>query len=107
MIRNEQSVEIIKLRKNLEAKLSSPSKVSRLRSKENYKAFSANDKFIENEVERQRRALIEENELLKKRLRASDTIANSSNHDRAKFMEGASWIIKKAHFETEKHIHNL
>jgi hypothetical protein len=40
-------------------------------------ASKVQDKFIENEVERQRRALVEENEILKKRLRATETIANT------------------------------
>ena len=59
---------------------------------------------MENELERQRRSLIEENELLKKRLRAIETIVNSGNQERAKFMEGASWIAKKAHTEIERHV---
>jgi hypothetical protein len=49
------------------------------RSKENFQAFKGNEQFIENELERQRRQLIEENEILKKRLRAIDTIINSGN----------------------------
>ena len=40
--------------------------------------------------------LTEENEILKKRLRAVETIAQSGNLERAKFMEGASWIARKA-----------
>lgn len=59
---------------------------------------------MDNEIERQRRALVEENEVLKKRLRAVETIIQSGSTERAKFMEGASWIAKKAHIETEKHI---
>mmetsp|Transcript_14254 Transcript_14254/g.24250 ORF Transcript_14254/g.24250 Transcript_14254/m.24250 type:complete len:99 (-) Transcript_14254:143-439(-) len=39
--------------------------------------------------------LTEENELLKKRLRAVETIAQSGNLERAKFMEGASWVARK------------
>ncbi len=61
----------------------------------------------ENEVERQRRALIEENEVLKKRLRGVETILQSGSSEKSKFMEGASWIAKKAHIETEKHIQKL
>ena len=86
-IRNENSVEIIKLRKNLESKLrsasigvsTSHSSVKTQRSKENFQAFKGNEQFVENELERQRRQLIEENELLKKRLRAIETIVNSGN----------------------------
>ncbi|TNV79973.1 hypothetical protein FGO68_gene1178 [Halteria grandinella] len=114
-IRNEHSVEIIKLRKNLDSRLRSASSAYAstkgsspgMRSKENFQAFKGNEHFVENELERQRRALIEENELLKKRLRAIETIVNSGNQERAKFMEGASWIARKAHVETERHIQKL
>ena len=79
-IRNEHSVEIMKLVKNLEMKHgSSQGAKGTLRSKENFMAGRVQEKFIENEVERQRRALFEENEVLKKRLRAVDTIANTSS----------------------------
>lgn len=64
-------------------------------------------KAIDFEVERQRRALVEENDLLKRRLRALETIAQSGNSERTKFMEGASWIAKKAHIECEKHIQKV
>jgi hypothetical protein len=114
-IRNEHSVEIIKLRKTLESRLrlasssayASTKAGKSVGSKENFQAFKGNEQFVENELERQRRALIEENELLKKRLRAIETIVNSGNQERAKFMEGASWIAKKAHIEIEKHIQKL
>lgn len=110
-IRNEHSVEIIKLRKTLDSRLRSASygkpSSAAVRSKENFQAFKGNEQFVENEIERQRRALIEENETLKKRLRAIETIVNSGNQERAKFMEGASWIAKKAHVETERHIQKL
>ena len=112
-IRNEHSVEVIKLRKNLESKLRSVSSATlssqskTQRSKENFQAFKGNEQFVENELERQRRALIEENELLKKRLRAIETIVNSGNQERAKFMEGASWIAKKANTEIERHIERV
>ena len=46
--------------------------------------------------------LTEENELLRKRLRAVETIAQSGNLERAKFMEGASWIAKKGEQESNK-----
>lgn len=119
-IRNEHSVEIMKLRKNLEQKLKSEgingklggkevgdSSGKALKSKENFKAFKGSEKFAENEIERQRRALYEENEVLKQRVRALETIVNSGSTERSKFMEGASWIAKKAHVEAEKHIQRL
>jgi len=37
-------------------------------------------------------------------LGAVETIVGSANHEKAKFMEGASWIAKKTHIETEKHV---
>jgi hypothetical protein len=39
--------------------------------------------------------LTEENELMKKRLRALENIAKSGTLERAKFMEGASWLCRK------------
>lgn len=70
----------MKLIKSLEGKLGEHNGTkSSLRSKENFMAGKANDKFIENEIERQRRSLVEENEILKKRLRAIETITNSSS----------------------------
>lgn len=51
--------------------------------------------------------MIEENEVLKKRLRGLETIVQSGSTEKTKFMEGASWIAKKAHIETEKHIQKL
>ena len=65
------------------------------------------DVFADNEAERQRRLLNEENEILKKRLRAVETIANSGNLERIKFMEGASWIANKAMQEANKHNQKL
>jgi hypothetical protein len=32
---------------------------------------------------------------------------NSGNQERAKFMEGASWIAKKAHTEIERHVQKV
>ena len=109
-IRNEHSVEIMKLRRSMDMKMRDNSSENKLmvgRCKENFQAYKGSEKFVENEIERQRRALLEENELLKKRLRAVETIANSGNTERAKFMEGASWIAKKAHVETERHIQRM
>lgn len=45
------------------------------RGKDNLAAFAVKDVFADNEAERQRRMLTEENELLKKRVRAIETIA--------------------------------
>lgn len=83
-IRNENNVEIMKLKKSLEQKLLSEgfSKKaaagafdSGASAKDNLNAYAVKDVFADNEAERQRRMLTEENELLKKRLRAVETIA--------------------------------
>lgn len=109
-IRNENNVEVMKLKKSLEQKLMQEgfSRGQAVGSfdggsaKENMSAFAVKDVFADNEAERQRRMLTEENELLKKRLRAVETIAQSGNLERAKFMEGASWIAKKGTQEASK-----
>jgi hypothetical protein len=44
---------------------------------------------------------------LKKRVRAIETIANSGNLEKIKFMEGASWIATKALKEANNHNQNL
>ena len=53
-IRNEHSVEIMRLRRNLEAKLQESGfhKGSGISMKENIDAQKGKDKFIENEIER-------------------------------------------------------
>lgn len=107
-IRNEQNVEIMKLKKSLENRLLKEGIArgqaigSFDRAKDNQAAFAVKDVFADNEAERQRRILTDENELLKKRVRAIETIAQSGNLERAKFMEGASWIAKKGAVESSK-----
>ena len=73
------------------------------KAKDNHSAYQVKDVFADNEAERQRRLLNEENEMLKKRLRAVEAIANSGNIERIKFMEGASWIANKGMQEASKH----
>jgi hypothetical protein len=51
--------------------------------------------------------LTEENELLRKRVRAIETIAQSGNLERAKFMEGASWVANKGVQESNKFVQKL
>ena len=43
--------------------------------------------------------LVEENEFLQKKVRALETLMQSANLERAKFMEGASWVGNKAKTE--------
>lgn len=106
-IRNENNVEIMKLKKSLEQRLQKEGFTKRQigegKAKDNLAAHQVKDVFADNEAERQRRLLNEENEILKKRLRAVETIANSGNLERIKFMEGASWIANKAMQEANKH----
>mmetsp|Transcript_34993 Transcript_34993/g.53717 ORF Transcript_34993/g.53717 Transcript_34993/m.53717 type:complete len:114 (+) Transcript_34993:941-1282(+) len=80
-IKNENNVEVMKLKKSLEQRLISEG-VQRNhavgsfdKAKDNHKAHQAKDMFADNEAERQRRLLTEENELLKKRLRAVEAIS--------------------------------
>mmetsp|Transcript_30532 Transcript_30532/g.22642 ORF Transcript_30532/g.22642 Transcript_30532/m.22642 type:complete len:242 (-) Transcript_30532:225-950(-) len=102
-IRNEHAVEVTRLRKTLGQKLEGGR--ASLRSVENFRARKESEQFHgDSEVERQRRALVQENEVLKKRLRAVETIAKSGNLEKQKFMEGATWIAKKAHLQVEQHI---
>ena len=51
--------------------------------------------------------LTEENELLRKRVRAIETIAQSGNLERMKFMEGASWVANKGVAESNKFVQKL
>ena len=60
--------------------------------------------FADNEVERQRRLLIEENEKLNRRLRGAENILASKTMERKQFMEGASWTAKKAQIEAQSHV---
>lgn len=63
--------------------------------------------FADNEVERQRRLLIEENEKLNRRLRGAENILASKTMERKQFMEGASWSVKKSQNESERHVSKL
>ena len=112
-IRNENNVEVMKLKRSLEDRLLKEgvtrSKVvgSFDRAKDNQNAFNVKDVFADNEAERQRRMLTEENELLRKRVRAIETIAQSGNLERMKFMEGASWVANKGVAESNKFVQKL
>lgn len=77
-IRNENNVEIMKLKKSLDSVLSQSTRSGTQMSskaKQNLEAFNQKDVFGDNEAERQRRMLTDENEILRKRLRAVETIA--------------------------------
>lgn len=69
-IRNENSVEIMRLKKVIENQNSADG--GKLGAREHHTAHRVQASFADNEVERQRRLLIEENDKLKKRLRACE-----------------------------------
>ena len=71
---------------------------------DNHTAYKVQASFADNEVERQRRMLIEENEKLNRRLRGAENILASKTLERKQFMEGASWVAKKAQTEAEVHV---
>jgi hypothetical protein len=107
-IRNEHSVEVLKLRKNLEDRFSMG--ISSGRSaltqglKENATLVrptgSTSGDF---EIEKQRRHLIQENEILSQRVRALEQMVKGGTTEKAKFTEGAKWIAKKTSFEAQNH----
>jgi hypothetical protein len=76
-------------------------------AREHHIASKVTASFADNEVERQRRLLIEENDLLKKRLRACEQIMASGSEERRHFMQGASWVAKKAQIESDRHMAKL
>jgi hypothetical protein len=98
-IRNEHSVEILKLRKNLEDRFS-----SQRSGKENATlvrpSSSTSGDF---EIEKQRRQLIQENETLAQRVRALESIVKGGSTEKAKFTEGAKWIAKKTSASAQSH----
>lgn len=101
-IRNENAVEVTKLKKALLEKHSSNNYGSM--AKENLNGNQAMASMLaDNEVERQRRQLTEENESIKAQLRAAEALLRSGTQERVKFMEGASWIAKKTASEGEHH----
>ena len=51
--------------------------------------------------------MIEENDKLKKRLRACEQILASGTEERRHFMQGASWVAKKSQIEAERHVSKI
>ena len=47
--------------------------------------------------------MIEENDKLKRRLRGAENLLASGTQERKQFMEGASWVAKKAQIESDRH----
>jgi hypothetical protein len=69
-IRNENLVEITRLKKVIEGNRQGEGRS--LKAPDHHIANKVKASFADNEVERQRRLLIEENEQIKKRLRACE-----------------------------------
>lgn len=107
-IKNENAVEVTKLKKNIESMHSAGFGVQpTVGAKGHHTAFKVQASFADNEVERQRRLLIEENEKLKRRLRGAENLLASGTQERKQFMEGASWVAKKSQIESDRHTAKL
>ena len=105
-IKNENSVEVTKL-KNVISKMGKTSSTPLLRAADHHTAYKVQASFADNEVERQRRLLIDENDKLKRKLRAAENLLASGTQERKQFMQGASWVAKKAQVEADKHTAKL
>ena len=95
-MKNENAVEVTKLKRVIEKQNLGSGYGSQVNAPDHHTAFKVQASFADNEVERQRRMLIEENERLNRRLRGAENILASKTMERKQFMEGASWTAKKA-----------
>lgn len=75
-IKNENAVEVTRL-KNAINKMGKTSSTPSLRATDHHTAFKVQASFADNEVERQRRLLIDENDKLKRKLRAAENLLAS------------------------------
>ena len=105
-MKNENAVEVTKLKRVIEKTAAGQisSRGGGMGASDHHTAFKVQASFADNEVERQRRLLIEENEKLNRRLRGAENILASKTMERKQFMEGASWTAKKAQTEAERHV---
>ena len=81
-IKNENAVEVTRLKKTIEQMRGTGLAGSTLGAKDHHTAFKVQASFADNEVERQRRLLIEENEKLKRRLRGAENLLASGTQER-------------------------
>ena len=81
-IKNENAVEVTKLKKSIEQMRGSGLIAPPVVAKDHHTAFKVQASFADNEVERQRRLLIEENEKLKRRLRGAENLLSSGTQER-------------------------
>ena len=105
-IKNENAVEVTRLKKSIE-QMRGNGLNPVVQAKDHHTAYKVQASFADNEVERQRRLLIEENEKLKRRLRGAENLLSSGTQERKQFMEGASWVAKKAQIESDRHTSKL
>ena len=107
-IRNENAVEVTKLKKEIKKVQEMSQYNYGQMAKENLKARSNHGSMgADNEVEMQKRQLQQENAIIKDKLRAAETLLSSGTNERVKFMEGASWIAMKAHQEADRHTNKM
>ena len=84
-MRNENQIEITKLKRVIDGK-----------NKENSQKSHVNSQmFVDNEEVLERRHLIAKLEHANSRLRACENLLAAGSQDKVKFMEGAQWICKK------------
>ena len=94
-MKNENAVEVTKLKRVIEKQnLGQGGMVGSMGANDHHTAFKVQASFADNEVERQRRHLIEENEKLNRRLRGAENILASKTMERKQFMEG--WLAMPA-----------
>ena len=103
-MKNENAVEVSKLKRVIERSNANSGVSTPVGAQENHTAYKVQASFADNEVERQRRMLIEENAKLNRRLRGAENILASKTLEKKQFMEGASWVAKKAQTEAERHV---
>lgn len=105
-MKNENAIEVTKLKRVIE-KSNLGHGLGQIGASDNHTAYKVQASFADNEVERQRRLLIEQNEKLTRRMRGAESILASKTMERKQFMEGASWSAKKSQLEAERHVSKL
>lgn len=90
-IRNENNVEVTKLKRLIDGRF--------LQERKENKTTDGN-MFVDNEQVLERRQLIGQLNAANSRLRACENLLAAGTQDKVKFMEGASWICKKIYGES-------
>ena len=81
-MKNENAVEVTKLKRVIEKATTGQGQSAALHAGDHHTAYKVQASFADNEVERQRRLLIEENEKLNRRLRGAENILASKTMER-------------------------